>query len=118
MVRISAASASAAAVAAAALALGFPASTLASPDRPTIRSSGMSAEFPVGRCIAIPTSVPMDFAIPISNPLFVTSVPCTDPDRSYRVVAHVLEEGQCGSETSRVYFARDAVVLCAVQDQA
>jgi hypothetical protein len=118
MVRIS--GAAAASVVAAALAVGFPASTLASPtpDAPVIRSSGMSAEFPVGRCIETPGSTLVDLTLPISNPLYVTSVPCTDPSRDYRVVAHVPEEGLCGSETSRVYYARDMVVLCAVQDQA
>jgi hypothetical protein len=117
MVRISTASAAASVVAAAlALGLAAPSSASPNPDSPVIHSSGMSAEFPVGRCIEIPNSTPMDFAIPISNPLFVTSVPCTDPNRAYRVVAHVPEEGLCGVETSRVYYARDVVVLCTVQD--
>lgn len=105
------------AAALAALAAGLPASAQAtpSPDRPAVHSSGMSAEFPVGRCIEIPSSIPTDLAVPISDPRYVTSVPCTDPNRGYRVVAHVPEEGQCGSETSRVYFTRDMVVLCTVQ---
>jgi hypothetical protein len=53
----------------------------------------------------------------INTPLFVKSVPCTDPTRTYRVTAHVPQEGLCGMDTSRVYYARDAVVLCTVQDQ-
>ena len=117
MVRSSIAAAAAVAAALAALAIGPPAPALAtpSPDRPAVHSSGMSAEFPVGRCIEIPSSMPTDLAVAISDPRYVTSVPCTDPNRNYRVVAHVPEESQCGPETSRVYYTHDVGVLCTVR---
>jgi hypothetical protein len=116
MVRISAASA--AAVVAAALTVGFPAPAQAVPDTagPVIRSSGMSAEFPVGRCIDVPNNVPMDFTAPIMKLIYVISVPCTDPNRDYRVVAQVAHEVLCPPDTARVYRTNDMVVLCAVQD--
>jgi hypothetical protein len=116
MVRICAASA--AAVIAATLALGFSAPALAGPetDGPVIRSSGMSSEFPVGRCIDVPNSVPMDFVTPITQLIYVVSVPCTDPNRDYRVVSQVAHENQCPAETSNIYHTNDVLVLCAVQD--
>ena len=80
---------------------------------PPPRSLGMSAEFPVGRCIDVPDDIVYN---DVDNLIYLTSVPCTDPGRDYRVVQHVPEEGKCGSETNNVYYARDVVVLCVVQD--
>ena len=85
------------------------------------RSSGLSAEFPVGRCIAIDDRMLNDDGNLTlnnsSNLTYQASVPCTDPARDYRVVQHVPEEGKCGPETNNVYYARDVVVLCVVQDR-
>jgi hypothetical protein len=116
MVRISAASTAAAAALAAALSIGSSAPAMATPDSPTVRSTGMSSEFPVGRCIDVPNTVPMDFVAPVAKLIYVASVPCTDASRDYRVVAQVAHENLCPPETNRTYVTNDVRVLCAVQD--
>jgi hypothetical protein len=79
-------------------------------------SSGMAAEFPVGRCIAVPNDFTKDFDADLDSLIYDTSVPCTDPSRDYRVVAQTLHEQWCGPETQMVFNTRDMLVLCVVQD--
>jgi hypothetical protein len=104
MLRICAA---AVAVVAATFTGGFPAHAY-----PTPRSSGMTAEFPVGICIDVGDDVTIDFM----NIINVASVPCTDPSRNYRVTQHVLNEAMCGSDTDRMFYTRDSTILCVVHD--
>jgi len=104
----------------AAIALTGLAIASAPPALATPLSSGMSADFPIGRCIDIPDRVLDDDGNLQLNSAFnlryVSSVPCTDPARNYRVIAQVPQESLCGSETSRVFITRDLVTLCTVQD--
>jgi hypothetical protein len=106
-----------AAVVAAALAVGFPASATANPGTGgVVRSSGMSRDYPVGTCLDVPNSTPRDFWAPIDVLRYVGVVPCSDPKRDYRVVSQVPQESLCGPDTNRVYYTRDVVVLCTVDD--
>lgn len=73
----------------------------------------MSAEFPVGTCIDYQNDH-LDFDT--ENLIYVTVVPCTDPDRDYRVTQWVAYPNQCDSATDWVYTTRDLVLLCVVQD--
>ena len=95
------------AAAAATLAAASPAHAYPAP-----RSSGMVSEFPVGVCIDVGDDLTIDYL----NIINVAPVPCTDPNRNYRVTQHVPNEPMCGPDTNRVFFTRDNVVLCAVQD--
>jgi hypothetical protein len=95
------------AVVAATLTVAIPAQAYPAP-----RSSGMVSEFPVGVCIDLGD----DFTIDYMNIINVASVPCTDPNRNYRVTQHVPNEPMCGPDTNRVFYTLDNVVLCAVQD--
>lgn len=95
------------AVVAATLTAGFPAHAYPAP-----RSSGMTAEFPIGICIDVGDDLTIDFM----NIINVAPVPCTDPARNYRVTQHVPNEPLCGPDTDRVFYTRDSNTLCAVQD--
>jgi hypothetical protein len=82
------------------------------------RSSGMAAEFPVGRCIDIASDDPVALATIIDDLSYAASVPCTDAGRNYRVIAQVAHVTLCGSATNRVFRTRDALILCVVRDSS
>lgn len=102
MLRICAA---ATAIVAALLTAGIPANAYPAP-----RSSGMAADFPVGMCIDVGDDLTIDYL----NLINIAPVPCSDPDRNYRVTQHVANEPLCGPDTNRVFHTRDSVVLCTV----
>lgn len=79
---------------------------------PAPRSTGLSTEFPVGICLDVTDDLTIDYM----NIFNIGAVPCTDPNRNYRVVKHAPNPTQCGPDTNRIFNTADVVVLCTVQD--